>query len=141
MTRRPIRTAALLGSAAALTLTACGGADDPGSAPATTAAAGQSAAPTAAETATETAAQPGASSKTAAPEPSGAANGTRPSDTLAPSDTTTQSDMTAQHTLTFIAMGDGGEAGRPIGCGDRLQVTEPFPVDVGLAELLPRWAR
>lgn len=34
-----------------------------------------------------------------------------------------------------------GNSYRPIGCGDRLQASEPFAVDIELAQLLPRWAR
>lgn len=41
--------------------------------------------------------------------------------------------------VTTYAVG-AGDAYRVAGGGDRLRVDEPFPVDVALAGLLPRWA-
>ncbi|GAA4810002.1 GerMN domain-containing protein [Tomitella cavernea] len=41
-------------------------------------------------------------------------------------------DHTAQHTLTFIAVGDGGATGRPVGCGD-----SAVPVTVTTATIAP----
>lgn len=42
--------------------------------------------------------------------------------------------------VTTYAVG-AGDAYRVTGAGDRIAVTEPFEVDVALADLLPRWAR
>jgi Uma2 family endonuclease len=42
--------------------------------------------------------------------------------------------------VTVYELGEG-DAYREVGRAERLRVAEPFPVDVELAELLPRWAR
>lgn len=41
---------------------------------------------------------------------------------------------------TVYGRGEGNSY-RPSGCGERLQASEPFRVDIELAQLLPRWAR
>ncbi len=42
--------------------------------------------------------------------------------------------------VTVYRLGEG-DAYHETGAGDRLNVTEPFPLDLPLVELLPRWAR
>ncbi|WP_182345930.1 GerMN domain-containing protein [Tomitella gaofuii] len=62
--------------------------------------------------------EPGPAASSALPperDPSGTVS---PGPAAAPTPSSSHTDHTAQHTLTFIAVGDGGATGRPVGCGD-----------------------